>query len=68
MEHELVVSRRNRGRSPIKGLRITSGTEARCTCRAWSWSTNECAPSNGGRKQAQAAFRLHLDKIAGTES
>jgi len=63
MEHRLVVSKRNRGGSPIRGMRTHSGTNARCTCRGWDWFTNEYPPSRGGARDAKVAHARHLQAI-----
>lgn len=62
MEHTLIVHKRNRGGSPIKGMRGTSGTDVKCSCGGWSDFTNEAPPSRSKAFQTRA-FTRHLETV-----
>jgi hypothetical protein len=62
MEHSIIIHKRNRGGSPIKGMRGTSGTDAKCTCGGWKDFTNEAPPSRSQAWQKRA-FNRHLEAV-----
>lgn len=62
MLHTLITSKRNRGGSPIAGMRGHSGTNASCSCGTWKNYTNEGPPS---RSKAWAT-RAHEAHVAET--
>lgn len=62
MKHELIAHKRNRGGSPIKGMRGTSGTDVKCTCGGWKHFTNEAPPSRSQAWQKKV-FAAHLAAV-----
>ena len=59
MKHELIATKRNRGGSPIKGMRTHAGTDVKCSCGGWKDYTNE-APPSASKTWRKKVFATHL--------
>lgn len=62
-EHELKISRYQRGQQTYGRLRGAAGmgygTSATCSCGGWSFRLN-VAPSKGGRREAEHQHERHV--------
>lgn len=66
-EHELRIGRKRLGAMPIAHINgaagVRYGTTGSCSCGGWSWSTNECPPSRGGRAAVREAHAAHIAEV-----